>query len=253
MKKTIVVLLLLGTSAADLVAAGDAYTFSCWPNGWRKNSSDHSADIFGIETSQYGFTLDVADFSEVRFGALASSSSYEQALAHKVEQLKELPPAQLLIELDVDGIRYRAHTCKAGKEKGVKHLQDVRMWESGRYVQHYDFLDLDFRNASREQLDCDADLDVVAWPGSLTFNLNVSPVHPWSRAVLRLDLKSETGTWSREERVEGLWQQEEKKSVSLTCRVPVASSVPATDISVTTENGQRFPVHFDRAKHCYIA
>ncbi|MHC4120918.1 MAG: hypothetical protein ACYSWO_25790, partial [Planctomycetota bacterium] len=55
-----------------------------------------------------------------------------------------------------DGIRYLARTCKAGKAKGVKHLQHVRMWESGRYVQHYDFLELDFRSTAGRQLVCGA-------------------------------------------------------------------------------------------------
>jgi hypothetical protein len=160
MKKLVSILLLIFT--VETIAGINDYTFSCWQNGWRKNVNDHSADIFGIETSRYGFTLDLADFSKVRFGTLANPVGYEQALAHKAEKLKELPLAQLLIELDVDGISYRAQTCKASKEKGVKHLQDVRMWESGRYVQHYDFLKLDFRNATGEQLGCDADLDVIA-------------------------------------------------------------------------------------------
>jgi len=253
MKRAIVVFLLIGICAADLIAAGGAYTFSCWPNGWRKNSNDQSADIFGIETSRYGFTLDVADFSKVRLGLLNNPAGYEQALGHKAEMLKNLPAAELWIEIEVDGTRYRAHTCKAGKEKGVKHLHDVRLWESGRYVQHYDFLELDFRSAAGEQLGCDADLDVVAWPASLTFNVNIAPAHPWNHAILRLGLQSEAGAWSREEEVEGLWQQDEKKSVSMTCRVPVTSPPPVADISVTTEDGQRFPVRFDETKDCYVA
>jgi hypothetical protein len=251
MKKLISILLLIST--VETIAGINDYTFSCWQNGWRKNANDHSADIFGIETSQYGFALDLADFRRVRFGVIDNPVGYERALAHKAEKLKQLPIAQLLIELEIDGIIYRAHTCKAGKEKGVKHLQDVRMWESGRYVQHYDFLELDFRNASGEQPGCDADLDLVAWPNSLTFNLNISPVHTCKHAILRLGLKSEAGTWSREEKVEELWQQDEKKSISMTCRVPVTSQVPSAIISVSTENGQRFPVHFDTTKHCYVA
>jgi len=253
MKKTIVLLLFILICVADLSAAGSAYTFSCWPNGWRKNGNDHSDDIFGIETSRYGFTLDLADFSQVRFGAIDNSIGYEQALAHKAEKLKQLTAAQLLIELEVDGIRYHAHTCKAGKAKGVKHLRDVRMWESGRYVQHYDFLELDFRDAAGQQLACSADLDVVAWPASLTLNWSISLAHPYNNAILRLSLKSEAGTWSREERIDGLWKPGEKKSISMTCRVPTSMPVPSADISVTTEDGQCFPVRFDNTKNCYVA
>jgi uncharacterized protein YlaN (UPF0358 family) len=246
------VLLLVGIFATDLNAA-DSYTFSCWPNGWRKNSNDRSADIFGIETSQYGFTLDLADFSRVRFGTIDNPVGYERALAHRAEKLKQLPIAQLQIEVEIDGVRYLARTCKAGKAKGVKHLQNVRLWESGRYVQHYDFLELDFRSAAGQALACEADLDVVAWPGSLTFNLNVSPNRPCRDAAMRLGLKSEAGHWNQEEKVEGRWLQDETKTVSLTCRVPTEMQVAPADISVTAENGQRFPVRFDDTKDCYVA
>ena len=252
MRRISFVLLLVGICATDLNAA-DGYTFSCWPNGWRKNNNDHSADIFGIETSEYGFTLDLADFSRVRFGAIDNSVGYERALAHKAGKLKQLPIAQMLIEVEVDGIRYLARTSKAGNAKSAKYLQDVRMWESGRYVQHYDFLELDFRSTTGLQLACDADLDVVAWPASLTFNLNVSPTHACHDAMLRLSLKSEAGYWNREEKVEGPWQQDDTMTVSMTCRVPTAMQVPSADISVTAENGQRFPVHFDDTKDCYVA
>ncbi|MHC4581860.1 MAG: hypothetical protein ACYS14_10410, partial [Planctomycetota bacterium] len=125
--------------------------------------------------------------------------------------------------------------------------------ESGRYVQHYDFLELDFRSAAGQALACEADLDVVAWPNSLTFNLNVSPTHPYQNAVMRLGLESEAGSWNQEERVEGHWQEGETKSVSLTCRVPTEMQVAPADISVTAENGQRFPVRFDDTKDCYVA
>jgi len=252
MKKTAVLLLLACVWAADLNAA-DSYTFSCWPNGWRKNSNDANADIFGIETSQYGFTLDLADFNRVRFGVLDNSRAYEQALVHKAEKLRQLPAAQLLIEVEIDGVRYRACSCKAGKAEGVKHLQDVRMWESGRYVQHYDILELDLRSARGQVLACAADLDIVAWPGSLTFNLNISPNQPCHNAVLRLGLTSEAGTWNQEAMVEGQWQEDETETVSLTCRVPTAMQISHAAIRVSAENGQRFPVRFDDSKDCYVA
>ena len=180
----------------DATAAAEDYTYSCWLNGWRKGANDRSADIFGIETSRYGFALDLADFRNVRFGQLSHSAGYEQALKHRAENLKAIPPAQLLIEIEVGGTKYRANTCKAGQEKGVKHLANARLWESGRYVQHYDFLGLDFRSSTADRLPCDARLDVVAWPGSLTFNLEVSAARSLEHATMRLGLTSEAGSWS---------------------------------------------------------
>ena len=230
------------------------YTYSCWQNGWRKNENDHSADIFGIETSRYGFTLDVADFGNVKFGKLSNPVSYEQALKHKAKKLKELPDAALLVELELDGTKYLANTCKAGKEKGVKRLANVRLWESGRYVQHYDFLELDFRNSTGEQLPCDAVLDLVAWPGSLTFNLNVSATESFRNATLRLGLKSEAGSWSQEVKVEGPWKQGQQKSISMTCDISSVSKVVSSkNITVNTGDGQSIPVRFDTNKNCYVA
>ena len=138
---------------------------------------DESRDIFGIETSVYGFTLDVDDFKKVAFGELDNPVGYEQALVHKGEKLKSLPAAKLRIELEVDGVKYTANTCKAGIDTGVKRLSSARLWESARYVQHFDFLELDFRDANGTKLACDAALDIVAWPENLTFNLKAQPAY----------------------------------------------------------------------------
>ncbi len=154
------------------------YTYSCWQNGWRKNPNDASPDIFGVETSHYGFTLDVADFRQTRLGQLHNPAGYAEALAHKAEKLKQLPPAELIIEVEIDGMLYRAQACRAGRQQGVKHLSHVRLWESGRYVQHYDFLGLDLQNANGERPTLDATLNLVAWPTSLTLSLEV--VFPFS-------------------------------------------------------------------------
>ncbi len=106
MKKLVMLLALI--LSVEVHAGAAEYTYSCWLNGWRKNANDRSADIFGIETSHYGFTLDVADFRKAGFGQLNNSAGYEQTLKHKADKLRQLPPAELLIELEVDGERYRA-------------------------------------------------------------------------------------------------------------------------------------------------
>lgn len=74
----------------NVSAVADDYTFSCWQNGWRKNADDRSADLFAIETSHYGFTLDVADFDKVTLGRIDDPASYEQTLKHKAEQRMRL-------------------------------------------------------------------------------------------------------------------------------------------------------------------
>ncbi|TWU56716.1 hypothetical protein Poly51_26330 [Rubripirellula tenax] len=230
------------------------YTFSCWLNGWRKNANDGSADIFGIETNAYGFTLDVADFTKVGLGLLDNPIGYEQALNQKAEKLKTLPSAELLIELELDGQPYRAKASQAGQGDGPTHLYAARLWESGRFVQHYDFQGLVFRNAKNETLACDAVLDLVAWPGSLTLTANVAVNQSYEKASLRLGLNSKAGNWNEELLVENGWNGGQQKSVTLTC--PLASSgimEEAQAIAVETPDGTSFPVRFDPQKNCYVA
>ena len=252
MKKVILFALVL-IAASEISAAMSDYTFSCWQNGWRKNANDQSADLFAIETSQYGFVLDMDDFSNVQFGLLNNTVSYEQALEHKAEKLKKIPSARFLIEIDVDGVKYRAKTCQAGLDKGVKRLSNARMWESGRYVQHYDFLGLDLRSLKGEKLDCDATLDLVAWPDSLTFNLRVTPASDLKNASMRLGLKSRSGNWSQTEKVQGLWKKDDSRSVTLTCNIPSVSNDTSAKITVNSNDGQNLPVTFDKSKNCYVA
>jgi len=54
--------------SAELSAAAADYTDGYWLNGWRKNQNDSSADLFAVETSQYGLVLDMDDLSKAQFG-----------------------------------------------------------------------------------------------------------------------------------------------------------------------------------------
>ncbi|MBI9017752.1 MAG: hypothetical protein JEZ07_10890 [Phycisphaerae bacterium] len=245
MMKKLVILLLL-CFGMDICLASGEYGFSCWENGWRKNGGDGSADLFCIETSEYGFVLDLDNFSKVRFGKLNRDGDYEQALNDNIEQLHELTVGQLVVEIIIDGQAYQAKTCKAGKDKAVGHLGSARLWEAGRYVQHYDFLELDFQNNKGEKLDFDGTLDLVAWPGSLTFNMEVAAGGNCDDAKLKLGLNS----WKQEENIKGTWRKGEKKNITLNCNTS-GEKVPEAKISVKA-NGRNWPVSFENKKNCYV-
>lgn len=254
MKNTLIAgALLASVFAGDSSADVGEYTYGCWPNGWRKNANDRSADIFAIETSHYGFSLDVADLQKIHLGLLNFQEGYEQALENDAAKLSALPAAKLSIELEVDGVLYRANTCKAGLDKGVKRLSSVRLWESGRYVQHYEFLGLDFRTPEGQALACEASLDLVAWPQSLTFTLNLSTDLECRESVLRLGLESQAGTWGEGEQVLGPWKSGQDKSVSLTLPLGPRSKALRAEIAVSTAGGQAIPVRFDPEKNCMVA
>ena len=151
------------------------YTFGYWLNGWRKAPGDASPDVLCFESGRYGFQLNVDDLPAARFGVLDDGLGYAGALEAGGERLAGLPDAELIVEVDIGGSVYRALTCRAGIETDVKRLRHARLWESGRFVQHFDLRGLVFRNADGDELGCDGTLDLVAWPESLTLTADLSP------------------------------------------------------------------------------
>jgi len=147
------------------------YTIAWWPNGFRKEKADGSADVFCIGTGHYGFAFDTAHISRARLGRtdglgyLAASRTGSKALAG-------LPSAQFRIELEHQGTVYRAVSCRAGRERDARH---AILLESGRFAQRYRFPGLQFRNDAGGILETDSTLELVAWPSSLTFSLEVAP------------------------------------------------------------------------------
>lgn len=153
------------------------YSFGFWQNGLRKHKGDQSKDILCIETGHYGFALDIAAIDKARFGLIDKEADYRRALMAKDSRTQSLGPAELHVELHKDGKVYRAQRCKAAQERQeAKRMQSARLWESARYVQHYDLLGLELVSDQGEKLIADAKLDLVAWPQSLTINTQLEPV-----------------------------------------------------------------------------
>ena len=159
----------------------------------------------------------------------------------------------MLVEIELDGTKYLAKACKAGQDKGPTHLYSARLWESGRYAQHYDFQGLVFRNAKDETLACDATLDLMAWPQSLTFTLNVSVEQSYEKAFLRLGLKSKAGNWKQELVVEDGWDRRQQKTLTMTCPLSSTGVDQTRDLTVQAPDGKSFPVRFDPQRNCYVA
>jgi hypothetical protein len=245
------------------------FSFGYWLNGWRKSPQDTSADILCVETGYFGFMLDVDDLGRARFGLLDDDVDYGRALEGGAQRLQSLPPAELAIEVKVDGKVYRAVTCKAGTDTNVKRLSSVRLWESGRLVQHFDLLKLKFGDETGNSLECDGTLDLLAWPGSLTFTVDLTPgsdhdqaskrprttSHPeaWTDAELRVRLTSDAGQWHTEKRIAGVWKPGQQQCVTLTCSIPGAP-VPDERVSIQLSSpGQTWPVAFANVSNCMTA
>ena len=249
-------------------AARKDFSFGYWLNGWRKSPRDTSADILCIESGYFGFKLNVDDLANPRFGVVNDDFDYSQALEAGARRLQSLPPAELAIEIKVDGKIYRAVTCKAGTDTNVKRLSSVRLWESGRLVQHFDLLKLKFADEAGNPLQCDGVLDLLAWPGSLTMNVELTPgsqdqasdrqspesdPEAWTDADLRVRLTSDVGEWQMEKRIAGVWKPGQRQRVTLTCNIPGAT-VPDERASVLASSpGQTWPVTFSSGSNCMTA
>jgi hypothetical protein len=250
-------------------APDTGYTYSCWLNGWRKTPQDKSADRFGIETSHYGFTIDVDDFSKATFGRFAKRLSYAQALTQRPARLRTLPAATLALEVVYNDETYRATTCAAGLAKDNRRLSAVRLWESGRCVQHYDFLGLDFRNADGEALPFQSRLILVAWARNLSLSVELTapksePGKPANTTIkgaakVHLSLKTKAKTHKRETNLGGNWTPGTARSTALHIDLFAPGEprhLPAPDsfqLTVTSNTHQPCTVAYSPTKRCYVA
>ncbi|GAB6166078.1 hypothetical protein JCM19992_20780 [Thermostilla marina] len=229
------------------------YSFGYWLHGWRKPPEDPHPDVLCIETGYFGLQLNVGDLRHIRFGCLADNLDYVQALNAGASRLTNLPVATLNLEIALGETTYRAVACRAARRHDMNRLEDVRLWESGRYVQRYDLLGLQFEDASRNALPCDAVLEVVAWPDRLVFNLAVKPSASsentatnldWSDAVMRAELESKDGNWAAERRITNPPDAKEVLSLSLAC--PVIPSPDELNVTLRVRSSERsWPVDFD--------
>jgi hypothetical protein len=151
------------------------YSYGYWLNGWRKPPDDPSDDLLCLESNSFALALNPAALDKPRFARFYDKLSYLECLSASPNRLATLAPAELVVELENAGKTYRMVSCKAGVSKEPGRLKMVRLWESGRWVQHHDVQGLIFQDEAGTMLACNGTLDLLAWPGSLTFTAELSP------------------------------------------------------------------------------
>jgi len=235
------------------------YTFSCWLNGWQKHKADQSPELLALQASAYNFTLNLADFSKAGFDLTSTQpQSYADALKSGTDALYHLPPADLLITLDVNGEQYRAVSCAAGTDSDLRRLGAAKMWESGRFVQHFEFEDLKFQTVSGKALNCKASLYLVAWPDSLTLTTSLAPdsakPEGWRDAHVKMQLKGRNVDCQAEKAYTGTWGAATTNSLTLTYNAQgrMASNLGLA-LHVSSGTNNVVPVAFDASKNCFIA
>lgn len=261
--------LALATCAAPLWAAENGtaplysgqYSFACWLNGWRKHPSDTSPEILAIEASRFAFTLNLADFTKAGFERISPQpeklpTSYHDALGSGTERLYRLPAAEVSITLEVDGIRYTARSCAAGTDRDPRRLAAAKMWESGRFVQHFELEGLAFADGASRPLPVAGSLLVFAWPDSLTLTAAIRPPagNTWKKARLQVGFRGQGCAEVAQQSFEGPLTNDRDRQVSLTIgddRGQLRAPADRVAIRVAYRPDAVFPVAFDAVKNCY--
>jgi hypothetical protein len=163
------------------------YTYGYWLNGYRKNPDDQSPDKLAIETGYFGLLLDLAELTKANFGR-QRGSDYTSALRADPVPARQLPQADLLIQIASENRIFTATHSITGPAKAAQRLQANRLWESGRYLQNFEIQHLVFEDKSGNQLSAAASLQIVAWPDSLTLTTDITPQRPFttSKSVGRI-------------------------------------------------------------------
>jgi len=152
------------------------YSFGYWKNGLRKHKDDKSKDILAIETGYFGLSLNMAQLDQAKFGLISDDLDYAEGLAVNGQRMVDLEDAELSIELEKEGKVFRAVSSGAAAERlANEKFQATRLWESARYVQHFEVQGLVFKSADGETLATDSLLRIIAWPNSLTLTAEVAP------------------------------------------------------------------------------
>ncbi|WP_168564576.1 hypothetical protein [Crateriforma spongiae] len=232
--------------------ASDRYSFATWKNGWRKNPDDSSPDVFQIQTDRFEFALDVEQMSQPRLGSSTPMPGYQAALKTEWTDWAAIPVASLRLQIVVDGQTYTAKCCAAGARDDLKRLADVRLWESGRFVQHFDFLGLEFLDASGQPLNVNSRLDIVAWPDRLVFTLIAKGLPAENPVSMSLHLRSALGEWSAADSFDVKAEEDDEQRVRMVCHFDKGhASAFEIDIAVTAHDGQQQLAGFEDDFACH--
>ncbi len=122
-------------------------------------------DMLAFESPFYGLIMEKNDLRSLRFknfdpdGPITYLDCLKEEHRDRMEQGFE--DEDLIIELQMDGEIYQ----------GTHAKEEPRLWEAGKICQRYDFRGLDFHGLNLDNFE--ATLFVVAWPGSVTFQVDV--------------------------------------------------------------------------------
>ncbi len=131
-----------------------------------------------VQTGFYSLKLECDTMQLSGYDAV-QGSDYVSALN---EDVSVFTPADLQLRIEKDGIAY---TCTSGVVQDPEG-QNVRLIQSGQFVQRFDHVGLVFTGANGEVLEKAGRLEMTAWPEHVVFNLDLSGVEGVTKTDIQL-------------------------------------------------------------------
>jgi hypothetical protein len=131
-----------------------------------------------VQTGFYSLRLD-CDTMQLSGCDALQGSGYLAALN---EDVSVFSAADLQLRFKKDGVAYR---CTSGVVQDSQG-QNVRLIQSGQFVQRFDHVGLVFTGANGEVLEKTGRLEITAWPEHVVFNLDLSGVKGVTKTGIQL-------------------------------------------------------------------
>lgn len=168
--------------------AKDDYAFMWWPYGFRERSPQGD-QVLCIQTSKYGLAFNVNKATLSNLGSISNPLPYADAVAQDNSAVFSQPKPAFEMALDVGNTRYTATRAAANLSAPD---YPIRMIDSGRFVQRFDVLQLEFTNAKGEHLSADGRVEFIAWPDRLTIICEITPKEDLSDASISITINGRT-------------------------------------------------------------
>ena len=263
------------------------YSYGYWINGWKKHKGDASKNLLCLETGNYGVIFDMDSLDTPQFSILNDDANLMTTIESGTRRVAALDPAKLSIEVKLGGKKYRVKNCAS--EVTELRLRPISTMVSGLYVQRYRMDKLNLFDDAGTPLACLGSLELVAWPNSLTFTVELMPEvlnkkgatqglsnkgeaqksvvangPDWSGATLSITLNTHKKSWTQKAEFKD-WKYGQKNKVSLNCNINSESPQNAaleinftlkdtknTPVTTVAQKAMSYPVIFEPESNAYV-
>ncbi len=226
----------LSLSLAVLLPVGSAhdavtedYGFLWWAHGFRQRSPEGKR-LLCVRTNRYGMALDVERLQLAHFGPVGAKPGYEQAVVEPNDTVMRLPAGKLEIAIRSGAATYRC--VRAASQSHDDIAYPIRIIEQGRYVQRFDIHQLEFADDAGGRLDCEARLEVTAWPDRVAFLIEATPRVDLTDGALGIETgeAASQGAIPSAAGARGVWKAGETRSAYVVRKFGSAEDDPSVQV-----------------------